>query len=61
MPVTHVTTTLTNIYRRSQRGYRCTYDCTDIYREDDDDDDYDDDAEGTKSLFKIAKNQICIS
>ena len=32
MPVTHVNYDCTEIYRRSQRGYRCSYDCTDIYR-----------------------------
>ena len=31
-----VTYDCTEIYRRSQRGYRCSYDCTEIYREDDD-------------------------
>ena len=40
----------TEIYRRSQRGYRCSYDCTDIYR----DDEEEDDDEGRKKSFKVA-------
>ena len=32
MPDTHVYYDCTEIYRRSQRGYRCSYDCTEIYR-----------------------------
>ena len=34
MPGTHVHTTVARIYRRSHAGYACTYDSTDIYRED---------------------------
>ena len=34
MPATHVPTTVAKIYRRSHAGYACTYDSTDIYRED---------------------------
>ena len=33
------------IYRRSQRGYRCSYDCTDIYRDDDDEEEEDEDEQ----------------
>ena len=40
-------------YRRSQRGYRCSYDSTEIY--------HDDDEEGAKMSFKISENQIYIS
>ena len=38
-----------NINRRSQRGYRCSYDSTEINRDDDDDDE-----EDPKSCFKFA-------
>ena len=31
------------LHRRSQRGYRCSYDCTEIYRDDEEDEDDDDD------------------
>ena len=55
----NVATTVTIIYRRSQRGYRCNYDCTETYRDDDDDEDEDEDD--PKSCFKIAQNRICIS
>ena len=42
------------IYRRSHAGYACSYDSTEIYRDDDDEEEEDEEDEGAKMSFKIA-------